>query len=300
MNIGIITVRGSDYHPTRRLHEAAVERGHQVTVVHPYQVWPRLENGKHRLLGQPSIESLDVIMPRQGATVGDSCLALIRHLNLMGIPLVNDLDAILLAKNQFLTLMTLTESDVPVPETVFVNSAEGLQKALDKLGGYPVVVKQVSGRQGKGIHLVNNRRDKQQICQNHLDQRKGLIVQPFIPPKGRQDIRVFVIGGKTAAAMELVPREGDFRANFHLSCKSQPKDLLPEIEETALKAAETVGLEIAGVDIIVDQHDHISVIETNYSPGFRGLEAATGLDIAGRIVDYVANKYGNSSPVEKY
>jgi ribosomal protein S6--L-glutamate ligase len=75
---------------------------------------------------------------------------------------------------------------------------------------------------------------------------------------------------------------------------------LPEIEETALKAAETVGLEIAGVDIIVDQHDHISVIETNYSPGFRGLEAATGLDIAGRIVDYVANKYGNSSPVEKY
>jgi len=292
MNIGIITVRGSDYHPTRRLHEAAVERGHQITVVHPYQVWPRLENGKHRLVGQPGVETLDVVIPRQGATVGDSCLALIRHLNLMGIPLVNDLEAILLARNQFLTLMTLTESKVPVPETVFVNSAEGMQEALDKLGGYPVVVKQVSGRQGKGIHLVKNRRDKQQICRHNLDQRKGLLVQRFIPPKGRQDIRVLVIGGKTVAAMELVPREGDFRANFHLSCKSQPKDLLPEIEEAALKAAETVGLEIAGVDIIVDQHDRISVIETNYSPGFKGLEAATGLDIAGRIVDYVVNKYG--------
>ena len=292
MNIGIITVRGSGYHPTRRLREAAVERGHQVTVVHPYQVWPRLISGKHRLVGRLGIESLDVVLPRQGATVGDSCLILLHHLNLMGIPLVNDLDAILLARNQFLTLMALTESKVPVPETVFVNSAEGLKEALDKLGGYPVVVKQVSSRQGKGVHLLNNHQDKQQICRHNLDQRKGLLVQRFIPPKGRQDIRVFVIGGKTAGAMELVPEEEDFRANFHLSGKSQSKDLPPDIEEIALKAAETVGLEIAGVDIIVDQKDHISVIETNYSPGFRGLEAATGLDIADRIVDFVVNKYG--------
>ena len=292
MNIGIITVRGSGYHPTRRLREAAIERGHQVTVVHPYQVWPRLISGKHRLVGRPGIESLDVVLPRQGATVGDSCLILLHHLNLMGIPLVNDLNAILLARNQFLTLMTLTESKVPVPETMFVNSVEGLQEALDKLGGYPVVVKQISSRQGKGVHLLNNHQDKQQICRHNLDQRKGLLVQRFIPPKERQDIRVFVIGGKTAGSMELVPEGEDFRANFHLSGKSQSKDLSPDIEEIALKAAETVGLEIAGVDIIVDQKDHISVIETNYSPGFRGLEAATGLDIAGRIVDFVVNKYG--------
>ena len=292
MNIGIITIRGSGYHPTRRLHEAAVERGHRVTVVHPNQVWPRLESGKHRLVGRPGVESLDVVMPRQGATVGDSCLVLLHHLNLMGIPLVNDLDAILLARNQFLTLMTLTESEIPVPETVFVNSAEGLQEALDKLGGYPVVVKQVSGRQGKGVHLVNNHQDEQHIRGYHLDQRKGLIVQRFIPPKGRQDIRVLVIGGKTAGAMELVPEEEDFRANFHLSGKSQSKDLPPDLEEIALKAAETVGLEIAGVDIIVDQEGRISIIETNYSPGFQGLETATGLDIAGRIVDYVVKKYG--------
>ncbi|GAI93448.1 unnamed protein product, partial [marine sediment metagenome] len=113
-------------------------------------------------------------------------------------------------------------------------------------------------------------------------------------PAGRQDIRVLVIGGKVAGAMELRPKEGDFRANYHLSRESRPRDLTSELEGIALKAAAAVGLEIAGVDLIVDQNDRVNVIEVNYSPGFKGLEAATGLDIAGLIVDYVANTYGGA------
>ena len=114
------------------------------------------------------MEPLDVVLPRQGATIGDSCLALIRHFSLMGIPLVNDLDSIRLTKNKFLTLQTLTAARIQVPETVFINSPEGFQEAIERLGGYPVVAKQVSGRQGEGIVLVET--------------RKGLLVQRFIPP----------------------------------------------------------------------------------------------------------------------
>ena len=292
MKIGIITVRDGDYHPNRRLAEAASEQGHRITIVHPYKVWSVLKGGQPSLVGGKDKESLDVVLPRQGATIGDSCLALIRHFSLMGISLVNGLDSIRLTKNKFLTLQTLTEERIYVPETVFINAPEGFQTAIEQLGGYPVVAKQVSGRQGEGIILVKTSGDKKRVTRGHLDRRKGMLVQRYIPPAGRQDIRVLVVGGKAIGAMELRPKEGDFRANFHLSKESRFKELSPEQEKIALNATSAVGLEIAGVDLIVDKKGRISVIEVNYSPGFNGLEAATGLDIAGRIVKYVASKYG--------
>jgi len=294
MNIGIITVKGPNYHPNRRLREAAADRRHRVTLVHPYRVWPGLEDNTLSLVGLPGMASLDVVLPRQGATVGDSCLALIRHFSLMGIPVVNDLDSIRLTKNKFLTLQTLAKAQIPVLHTVFVNSAKGFHEALTRLGGYPVVVKQVSGRQGEGVILVEKKCNEQTVTREHLDKRKGLLVQRFIPPAGRQDIRVLVIGGKMVGAMELHPKKGDFRANYHLSKESRPRDLTPEFTRIALKAASAVGLEIAGVDLIVDKNGRVSVIEVNYSPGFKGLEAATGLDIAGRIVGYVTDTYGGT------
>lgn len=295
MNIGIITVRGHNYHPNRRLGEAASEQGHRITLVHPYRVWPGLEDGKLSLAGLPGMAYPDVVLPRQGATVGDSCLALIRHFSLMGIPVVNDLDSVRLTKNKFLTLQALAMARIPVPHTLFVNSVEGFHEALARLEGYSVVIKQVSSRQGKGVILVETKSDVQSVTRKHLDRRKGLLVQRFIPPAGRQDIRVLVIGGKIVGAMELQPKEGDFRANYHLSKESRPRDLTPELEGIALKAVAAVGLEIAGVDLIVDKNDRVNVIEVNYSPGFKGLEAATGLDIAGRIVGYVAGTYSSGS-----
>lgn len=297
MNIGIITVRGNNYHPNRRLREAAAEQGHRITLVHPYRVWPGLEDNTLSLVGLPGMASLDVVLPRQGATIGDSCLALIRHFSLMGIPVVNDLDSIRLTKNKFLTLQALAKAQIPVLHTVFVNSAKGFHEALTRLGGYPVVVKQVSSRQGEGVILVEKKRTVTSVTQKHLDKRKGLLVQRFIPPAGRQDIRVLVVGRNIVGAMELRPKKGDFRANYHLSKESRPRDLTPELEGIALKAASAVGLEIAGVDLIVDKNGRVSVIEVNYSPGFKGLEAATGLDIAGRIVGYVADAYGGTKHV---
>jgi len=295
MNIGIITVRGHNYHPNRRLGEAAAEQGHRITLVHPYRVWPGLEDGKLSLAGLPGMAYPDVVLPRQGATVGDSCLALICHFSLMGIPVVNDLDSVRLTKNKFLTLQALAMARIPVPHTLFVNSMEGFHEALARLEGYPVVIKKVSSRQGKGVILVETKSDVQSVTRKHLDRRKGLLVQRFIPPAGRQDIRVLVVGRNIVGTMELRPKKGDFRANYHLSKESRPRDLTPELTRIALKAADAVGLEIAGVDLIVDKNDQVSVIEVNYSPGFKGLEAATGLDIAGRIVGYVAGTYSKGS-----
>jgi ribosomal protein S6--L-glutamate ligase len=292
MNIGIITAEGYDYPPTKRLVEAAAEKGHRITVVDPVYVWPTLINGCPGLAGDFNHPMPDVILPRQGATVNDSSLKLVPHLHHMGIPLVNKLNAILLSKDKFLTLQALSAVQLPIPDTGFINSIEGFHTVLARLGGYPVVLKQAIGRVGEGVFLVKTEHQARLILHNTLETGKGMLVQKFIPPENRLDVRVLVIGGKVAGAMKLKPKPGDFRSNFHLSQKSWAVELSTEWEEIALKAADALGLEIAGVDLIVDDKKKVRVIEINYSPGFSGLEAATGLDIAGRIIDYVVETYG--------
>jgi ribosomal protein S6--L-glutamate ligase len=295
VNIGIITVRDHEYHPNRRLLEAAGEKGHRAFLLHPYRVWPCIEGGSPCVVGNFAVVPVDVVLPRQGATVGASCLALIRHFDLMGIPVINDANAISLTKNQFFTLMALTAAGIAVPDTVFVNSAQGLHDALVRLEGFPVVVKQVSNRQGEGVFLAETAQQLQQLVRDHLNERSGLLLQRFIHPKGRSDIRALVVGGRIAGAVELWPKARDFRANVHLGGTCRAKELSPELADIAIKAAETVGLEIAGIDLIVDQNTRINVMEVNYSPGFRGMEAATGIDIAGCIVDYLVDTYAKES-----
>jgi ribosomal protein S6--L-glutamate ligase len=292
MNIGIITAEGYHYPPTKRLAEAAAEKGHRIIVVDPVYVWPVLINGCLDLEGDFNHPKPDVVLPRQGATVNDSSLKLVPHLHHMGIPLVNKLNAILLSKDQFLTLHALSDVQLPVPDTGFINSIEGFHTVLARLGGYPVVLKQASGRVGEGVFLVKTEHQARLILHNTLETGKGMLVQRFIPPENRLDLRILVIGGKVAGAMKLKPKPGDFRSNFHLSQRSWAVELSPEWEEIALRAADALGLEIAGVDLIVDDKKNVRVLELNYSPGFTGLEAATGLDIAGRIIDYVVETYG--------
>ncbi len=288
IRIGVITVRGPEYHPNRRLSEAARARGHDLHLLHPYRVWPLLAGGRAGLCGGVLEGVPEVVLPRQGATIGDGCLPLIRHLKLMGVRLINDLAAVWLAKHQMLTLQSLAAAGVPVPDSVFVNAPEGLEEAAVRLGGYPVVVKRVSGRQGDGIHLVSGPGAGQGIVTEELKDRRGVLVQRFIPPEGRRDIRVMVIGGAAVAAMELRPRTGDFRANYHLSGESRGLRPDPRLEEIAVRSAGTLGLEIAGVDVIIDRQGRENVLEVNYSPGFQGLEAATGLDVAGLMVEYAS------------
>ncbi|MBW1891328.1 MAG: RimK family alpha-L-glutamate ligase [Deltaproteobacteria bacterium] len=285
MNIGIITVRDLDYHPNGRLSQSAAEKGHRAVLIHPYEVWPKIGEEGLGYEGRPDLRSMDVIMPRQGATIGESSLTLLHHLSHMGIPLVNDFDAVRITRSQIMTLQALAIEKIPVPDTLFVNSRKGFFKAIPLTGGYPVVVKQVSGRQGAGIQLVENRNQADAMLAKDIDLRTGILLQRFIPTVGRQDLRIFVVGGRAAGAMEIQPENGDFRANFHLTRKSRPRKVTPMLEKIALDAARVTGLDIAGIDLIVDRHDDIYVIEVNYSPGFKGLEKATGLDIAGCMID---------------
>jgi ribosomal protein S6--L-glutamate ligase len=286
MDIGVVTVRDDSYHPNRRLMEAAEKRGCSLCLVDPYRCGPWIANGGLKMGGEFSGDLPQVILPRQGAQIGVSSLTVLSHFEAMGLKMVNTVGAIRIASSKFLSLQALAAKGIRVPDTVFANSARLFYAGIEYLGGFPLVVKKLSSRQGKDVFLMENSRDADQMVIRHLEPASGLLIQHFISPESRSDIRVMVINGKIAGAMELAPPPGDFRSNYHVSGQSSPARLTDEICRMALGAARSVGLDIAGIDIILDAEGVAWVMEVNYSPGFKGLEAATGKDIALEIIDF--------------
>ena len=288
VRIGIVTVRDPLYHPNRRLLEAARARGHEAVLLHPYRAWPGVRDGRPVLVGPPA--GLDVVLPRQGSEVRDSCLVLLRQLRLLGVQVVNGPGAVAVSRDQFLTLQALLEAGVPVPDTVFINAAGALEAAVAGVGGYPVVLKLPRGRKGEGVALARGPGEARRLAAGWLDPGRGLLVQRFVPPEGRRDVRGLVIGDRVAAALALRPGPGDFRANFRRSRGAEAVRPEPGLADALLGAARAVGLEIAGVDAVVDARGDVRVLEVNYAPGFEGMEEVTGRDVAGEIVDHAAGR----------
>ena len=292
MHIGILTARNSEYHPNRRLVEAGSELGHRVTLIHPKDCLSSIFSGKSCLEMTVSKDRPDVLLPRIGATINDYALTLVRHFEQTGVRVVNGFQSILLARNKFLTLQTLADRDMPVPDSHFVSNIKNFERAAADLGGYPVVVKTPNSRQGKGVHLVESFVTAQSIMDQQEAKKHGLLVQEFIGLRGREDIRAIVLGDKVIGAMTLKPEKGDFRSNIHQNGSPKVVTLNKKIEELAIESSRALGLEISGSDIIVDGNGNPRVIEANYSPGFKGFEAATGLDIASKIIRYVTQTGG--------
>ena len=214
IRIGIITIQEPGYHPNRRLLEAARKAGHQGMLIHPYRLWPITAAGRLEVTGAHVAPLPHVVLPRQGAQIGDACLALIHQFQLMGMPLVNDHRAVSIARNKFLTQQVLTAAGLPCPDTVFVNDESGFFNGVDQLGGYPVVAKQTSGRQGDGVMRIMDAGDARQRALPALDRRRGLIVQRYLRVDKRRDLRALVIGGEVVCAASLMPSTGEFSGQF--------------------------------------------------------------------------------------
>ncbi|MDQ1335170.1 MAG: ATP-grasp protein [Thermodesulfobacteriota bacterium] len=291
MDIGILSVRDEKYPPNQRLMEAASQSGHRAKLIHTRDCLSEIEGGRLKL-NIRGCERPDVLLPRIGATINDYALGVVRQFELSGVPVVNGSGAIFLARHKFLSLQALTAAGLPVPNTRLVVNPSGFHDAVKGLGGYPVVAKMPSSRQGSGVVRVDSPVISEFIMENLRDNSRGVLVQEYMAPEGRRDIRAFVVDGGVLGAMELRPNIGDFRSNIHLTGMGKGVTLDPDMSELAIRSARALGLEIAGTDILVDRQGSPKIIEVNYSPGFRGLEAATGLDIASRIIGYAVTKYG--------
>ncbi len=290
MKIGIITVQDDHFHPNRRLIEEGKNAGHEIFRINPYQVMAAIRDGKILFDGLCEDCFPDVVIPRQGAMVGSSSMTLIRHFAAVGPCFINSPEALLLARNKFLTLQALALAGVRVPDTIFVNAPDNLSVAVDRIGGYPVVLKTVNSHQGQGVFLLHHERDIQAVAKANLEPKMGVLIQRFIHLKGRRDFRVLVIGDRVAGAMELFPGQDDFRSNYHINRQAKPAIITVLMEEAALRSARALDLEIAGVDFIQDAQGSHWVLEVNYSPGFHGLETVTGDNIAAQIIQYAQSR----------
>ena len=299
MTIGIMTVNGFDFYPNKRLQESAKSWGHEILLINPYEMICTLEKGNLDF----QVESLEqvphVILPRQGSPMGEYGFVLLRQFVKMGIPLVNGLAGVTIAKNQYISLQTLASEGIPVPDTCFVTRKTGFFEAVWKLGGYPVIAKQVDGMGGDGVVKIESHSQALGFLDNHLRPLKGMLVQRFINPEGRKDLRMMVIGGRLVGAMSLVPPPGEFRANIHQNGRADVFDPPEKWVKLALASAAACHLEIAGVDMMVEKNGNPLVVEVNYSPGFKGLEEAIGKDISREIIDYVVSVFQTKNKKNK-
>jgi ribosomal protein S6--L-glutamate ligase len=286
MHMGILSVRDETYHPNRRLMAAAVEMGHRISLIHTKDCLSCIQGDQPRVR-LPQTDFPDVLLPRVGATINDYALSVVKHFSISGCRVVNDFESILLARNKFMGLQRLAKQGISVPDTCLVVTQEGFERSVERLGGYPVVAKMPSSRQGNGVVLVESQGTSSFVMNNLQDNTRGILVQKYIPPEGRTDIRAFVLGDRVLGAMALKPNPGDFRTNIHITGQGQTLALTPSLSKLAVKSSNALGLEISGCDIILQKNGSPQVIEVNYSPGFRGLEHATGMDIAKQIIHYV-------------
>ena len=287
LTIGIMTINGFEFHPNARFRQEAAKRGHGIMLIDPYGMGCMIEEGKPGVFMADHPDLPDLVMPRQGSPMGEYGFVLLRQFDALGIPLKNSLEGVTIARNQFITLQHLTAARIPVPDTCFVTREDNFFRAVAKLGGYPVVAKQVDGMGGDGVTLVNSREEARAYLSSRFSPRKGGLVQAYILPEDRMDVRLLVIGNKVTGAMALTPATGQFKANIHQQGRARP--FVPDRQQVkmAVAAARACCLDVAGVDMLVTQGQGSRIIEVNYSPGFRGLEEATGLNIAGKILDHV-------------
>ncbi|MCP4576315.1 MAG: RimK family alpha-L-glutamate ligase [Deltaproteobacteria bacterium] len=289
MHVAILSVRDETYHPNRRLMAAAVQMGHRISLIHTRDSLSCIQKGQPSIR-LPQIDLPEVLLPRVGATINDYAVTVVKHFSVSGCRVVNDFESILLARNKFMTLQRLAKQGISVPDTYLAVTRDGFERSVEQLGGYPVVVKMPSSRQGNGVMLVESRATSSFVMNNLQDNTKGVLVQEYMPPEGRTDIRVFVLGDRVLGAMALKPNPGDFRTNIHITGQGRMLTLTPSLSKLAEKSSRSLGLEISGCDIILQENGSPKVIEVNYSPGFRGLEHATGMDIAKQIIRYVTAK----------
>jgi ribosomal protein S6--L-glutamate ligase len=284
MNIAILSTRSHRYHPNRRLIEAAAESGYSPLLLHPRRVrtgTPPDEAATWERQPRP-----DVLVPRIGSTIDEPELAAVFHLEQQGIPVVNGFDALVLGRDKFLSLRRLATLGIPVPQTFLVSESDQLAAAIRELGGLPVVVKALRGRQGTGIFLVEQDAFAHYLLEHPPRPREGILVQRFIASAScAGDVRIIVVGQRPVAVMKRIPPRGDFRSNVHLRGRGKPWSPSQDRLDLAARAATGLGLQVAGVDLL-EGPDGPIVLEVNTTPGFREMERVTGLDVAKEIVDY--------------
>ncbi len=293
MKLAILSCEESNY-STTRLVGAAQQRGHDVKVIDTLRLTIDLQQGSPDLYyGGSPLESFDAVLPRIGTSISFYGIAVVRQLEQMGVYCANSANGIQNARDKLRSLQILSRSEheIGIPQTTFVRDRSDALAAIDRVGGVPVVIKLIEGTQGIGVILAEHSETALAIIEALQWVRQNVLIQKFVEESRGRDIRAFVVGDRVVAAMRRTASGNEFRSNVHRGGTTQGLILNAKYTETAIRAAQIMGLRIAGVDML-EGRDGPLVMEVNSSPGLEGIEKATGIDVAGAIVDFIASNVG--------
>lgn len=283
MKLAILS-RNSRLYSTRRLVEAARQRGHRVRVLDPLRCYMRISQQGFALHYKGALlADCDAVIPRIGASITRYGSAVLRQFELMGAATANPSDAILRARDKLRAHQLMAAHGIDLPATVFGDSPDDTDDLLSMLGPAPHIIKLNEGAQGAGVMLAESLAASKGMIEALRGLYAQFLVQEFIAEARGTDLRCLVVGGEVVAAVRRVAAEGEFRANLHRGGRAEPVQLTAEETALAVRAAGVLGLGVAGVDMVRARRGAL-VLEVNASPGLEGVEAATGADIAGHII----------------
>ncbi len=286
MNIAILS-RNSHLYSTRRLKEAARERGHDARVIDYVRCYMDITSSKPRVMYQgEALPNYDAIIPRIGATHTFYGTAVVRQFEMMGVFPANESQAISRSRDKLRSLQILSRDGLGLPVTGMASSPSDIDGVIELVGGAPLVVKLIEGTQGVGVVLAETKKAAQSVIEAFRGLKADILVQQFIEEAGGRDVRCFVVGNKVIAAMERTGAPGDFRSNLHRGGSAEVTKLTAEERRTALRSAKVLGLNVAGVDLLRSDRGPL-VMEVNSSPGLEGIEYSTGIDVAASIIEFL-------------
>jgi len=283
----VMLARNSDLYSHRRLVETAEERGHTTEIINTTRCYMNITSHRPKVFYQDEpVTGVDAIIPRIGASVTFYGSAVVRQFEMMGVWTLNESVAIVRSRDKLRSLQILARHGVGLPITTFAHDTRRVDKLIEMVGGAPVVIKLLEGTQGVGVVLGETHDSAKSVIQAFRGAKVNILVQEFIREAEGADIRCFVVGGKVIASMQRKGHEGEFRPNLHRGGQATKIKITPEERSTAVRAAKHLGLNVCGVDMLRSNHGPV-VMEVNSTPGFQGLEEATGLDVAGKIIEFI-------------
>ena len=286
MKIAILS-RNPKLYSTRRLVEAAKERGHEVRVIDALRCYMNIASHNPQIHYRGEVlEDFDAVIPRIGASITFYGTAVLRQFEMMNVYPLNESVAISRSRDKLRSLQLLSRRGIGLPVTSFAHSPDDIEDLLSIVGGAPAVIKLLEGTQGVGVVLAETHQAAESVIQAFMGLKQHILVQEFIKESKGSDIRAFVVGGKVVAAMKRQAKDGEFRSNLHRGGSATLCRITPEERTAALRAAKVMGLNVCGVDLLRSNHGPV-VMEVNSSPGLQGIEAASGKDVASLIIEFI-------------
>jgi ribosomal protein S6--L-glutamate ligase len=287
----IVLASNPNLYSNQRIIEAAKKRGHDVSFINVGGCYIKIAPNNCEIFhgNGKKLDKIDYVIPRIRPAITFYGTAIVRQFEVMKVNCLNGSSAITNSRDKLHSLQILANHGIDIPITSFANSSYDTKDLIKLVGGSPLVVKLLEGTKGVGVVLAETNKAAESVINAFRSLKADVLVQHYIKESKGQDIRCFVIGDQVVASIERIAQEGEFRANIHLGAIAKAIDITAEERNIAIKSAKVVGLEVAGVDMVRSNFGP-KVLEVNSSPGLEGIEGATGINIADKMIEYIETK----------